>query len=353
MADEDKAITTVQHTLTNYKSGIEPFAGRVNGQVRQGVEIFLQSVEDLFSSKGITDPVDQFREAKSHLNLSAGDLGENVRSFQFRDCRTWPDLKAFLRSLYGSGEEKDIVLGLRKVLKLHDRAGNSFGAQNAKINDHVFDFANNLSASVWSSSGGKSITIENLSRLLQLAVGLHSLPDALVNSFDETFTPQSTEKTVRDQINKHISKMPVMDNTILKGRSRGDGSTSSVCAVSKPQSSSSTNTNTSGNFSSFQSGPKPSSGSGLRKGLRCYNCDREGHAKMNCLVRYCGFHQSNTHNWKDCKALNRSFQPHNRSRSVDRRQKGPMNSWNKSANSRPSSPARPNFQKFQSKGGKG
>ena len=87
--DEDTAAAVVSHSITNFKSGIEPFAGKVNGTLVQGVEIFIESVENHLANRRITDPHDRFVEAKAHLNLSRGDpfslgivkLGRILRDF--------------------------------------------------------------------------------------------------------------------------------------------------------------------------------------------------------------------------------------------------------------------------------
>ena len=357
---EEGATAVVTHTVTNYKSGIEPFSGRINGELRQGVEIFIESIENHLATRKITDPHDMFIEAKGHLNLSQGDLGECTRSMFFRDCKTWDDLKGFLRSTYGSCEEKDAVLDLRRVLKLHDRGGNSFVSQNAKINDAVVDFINNLGTSSWADLNSKrGISLANLSRLLQLAVGLHSLPDALVNSFDITFSNTSTEKDVMAQINKNLTKMQLPDSTILKGSSK---EVKTVAAVTSQNSNSSINSTSSGyngnrNYQSVQQ-QSPGRGGSQRK-LRCFNCGREGHVKQNCVVKFCSYHQSTTHNYRDCKVLNRdtnSRSSRNRSRSEDRRFRNQSsNRHNKNGNSSRhfSPPPKSNFQKNQVKGGKG
>ena len=80
------------------------------------------------------------------------------------------------------------------------------------------DFISKLGESDWMDiPAKKGISLQNLGRLLQLAVGLHSLLGALVNSFDGEFTPQSTERDVIDNVNKNISKLQVVDSSIIHG----------------------------------------------------------------------------------------------------------------------------------------
>ena len=354
MAEDDATQPiTVTHTLTNFKSGIEPFAGRVNGELRQGVEVFIDSIDNHLNTKKITDPREAFVEAKAHFNLSQGDLGECSRSIFYRDCTTWEDLKGFLRATYGTGEQKDLVLGLRQVLKLHNRKGNSFVTQNAKINDGVVDFITNLGNSDWADLNGKrGISLKNLGRLLQLSVGLLSLPDALVNTFDAEFSPTATENDVMAQISKNVGKMAVPDSTILRGVGREGRA---VSAVSRAWSSRAVaDTSSRGSRQSGTVG-----GGGQKKGFKCFNCGREGHVKMNCMVRYCGFHQSSNHNWKECKSLNaanRVVPGRDRSRSREsggRNQSGGGRFGGSRSGSRPPSPSRSNFLRGQKKGGKG
>ena len=352
-SDETKQHVTVSHNLTHCKSGIEPFAGRINGELIQGVETFIDSIDNYLANKKISDPLEAFVEAKAHFNLSQGDLGDCTRSIFFRDCKSWEDLKGFLRATYGSGDQKDVVLGLCQVLRLHNRNGNSFVAQNAKINDGVIDFISNLGNSDWADvNGRRAISLENLGRLLQLSVGLLSLPDELVNSFDVNFSPTSTENDVMAQINKNVDKMTVSDSTILKGVSKD---MTSVCTVSEPQISENRSDN------SFQSSQRSMSNGGVvqKRVLKCFNCNLEGHVKGNCTVRYCSFHHSSSHNWRECRSLksnNESSFSRNRSQSTNRcfrNQSVSRSDRGNRSGSQPSSSSRSNFRERQVKMGEG
>ena len=350
-------VTVVSHQFTNHKSGIEPFAGRINGELKQGVEVFIESVEYHLQSKGITNGEAQFVEAKCHLNLSQGDLGDCTRSIFFRDCRTWEDLKGFLRDTYGSGKTRDVVLDLRRVLKLHDRKGNSFMAQNAKVNDATVDFISKLTNSDWVDCKPQgAISLKNVGRLLHLAVGLHSLPDALVNAFDTEFTPKSTERQVMEQINRHLPNMQVADSTILNGTPKGTSRPNTV--LGSQNSCNRIDRNPAGTR-------KPVSGgvTSYKRAVKCFNCEREGHAKKDCNVRYCSFHQSSTHNWKNCNALNsqNQFPPLQRQKSFSRERgydnankqggqnRGDSGRWGDKS----SSPRRGNFSRQFQKDGRG
>ena len=56
MAKDDKTAK-VSHSVTNYKSGITPFAGKVDGVLQQPVEVFIESIEAHLALKAVTDPV--------------------------------------------------------------------------------------------------------------------------------------------------------------------------------------------------------------------------------------------------------------------------------------------------------
>ena len=96
MSKED--VTKVTHSVTNFKSALTPFAGRINGHLTQPVEVFINSIEAHLANKSVTDPQEQLREASVHLNLVKGDLCAASRSKAYHKCTTWDRLKQFLRA---------------------------------------------------------------------------------------------------------------------------------------------------------------------------------------------------------------------------------------------------------------
>ena len=83
----------MSHSVTNFKSALIPFAGRINGQLIQPVEVFIDSIEAHLANKSVTDPEEQLREASVHLDLVKGDLGAASRAKAYRKCTTWDNLK--------------------------------------------------------------------------------------------------------------------------------------------------------------------------------------------------------------------------------------------------------------------
>ena len=105
-----------------------------------------------------------------------------------------------------------------------------------------------------------------------------------------------------------------------------------------------------------------------KKVIKCYNCNKEGHIKADCQACYCAYHQSSSHNWRNCKVIQAQskFSPLQRHRSFSGdsrfgfgdRQSG--QNWGGSGNwggngyySRPSSPTGSNFRWNTGKGGNG
>ena len=99
------------------------------------------------------------------------------------------------------------------------------------------------------------------------------------------------------QIEKHITKMQWVDHSILDGKKAEKHAPKQIAS-----------TNASG------SQTNQSSNRTQRKSFRCFNCNKEGHAKKDCNVKYCGLHNTNSHRWKDCYSQKRG-----RSRARDNR----------------------------------
>ena len=352
MADEDTKHS-ISHSIIQCKSGIEPFVGRVAGEVKQPVEVFIASLESHFSAKGFADESQRLLEAKSHFNLSQGDIGEWSRSKYFKKCTTWEELKECLRVTYGSADSRDLVYDLKDLFRFQDRQGRTYISQSTRAGDALAEFSTKLKASPWTVRG--SITVDNLEVLLHMAVGLAMLPDSLVRSFDHQFSPASTEKDIAEQIEKHRGKVPVFDESILREAPKAKSS-GQVFSISDEKAEGKAIT-----------GDRQR---GFRRTVRCFNCNKEGHIKANCLVKYCSFHKSSSHNWKSCQFSQGRFSGSDRSRSLNRgRSLGLGKSFSRGRNQgqgqedlkvRPGSPSsspRPNrpkenFHKADTKGGK-
>ena len=72
--------TEITHMVTNYKSGITPFSGNANGVLLQGVNIFIDSIDNHLASKSIIEQEEQLTEAKNYLFIAKEDLGYYSRS---------------------------------------------------------------------------------------------------------------------------------------------------------------------------------------------------------------------------------------------------------------------------------
>ena len=160
-------------------------------------------------------------EVKSFINYDAGDIGLWLRSMAFKSCKTWMELKTFLRNVYGSVQQTDLVLELRQILKLGDREHRSLIENNARIEDHLTEFITKLNGSNWTE--GNKITTRNLKTLLKLAIRTLSLTDALVENFDEDLKPTSIEVDVMQMVHKQKSKVQNLDVTIFTGKTPSTG----------------------------------------------------------------------------------------------------------------------------------
>ena len=301
--------TNTSVTLVSTRSAITPFQGRVNGACTQSVENWITSVEAHLLQSKILDPDLQLQEAKSYLDLAKGDLGVNTCSRYYNNCTTWEALKEFLRFHYGGDTVPNVALSLRNYLLMHDRQGKSFQDNNATLYNRSREFIQRLGNSPWATSpteagnarSGYFISSTNLENLLLLSIELASLPDSLVNSFDEDFSPTSCEKDVIMQIKKHVSKCEYLEPGLFKNMDIQNRKTeiSPVSYVKeKPQVNSSQSTNN------------------ISKTLKCYNCGRPGHFADKCRVQFCNIHRTSSHRFTECRdraqfSSGTPFQGHN------------------------------------------
>ena len=112
-----------QTTVLTTRTGVTNFCGRVNGELTQSVEVFIASIDNYVAAKNIVDPSQILTEAKSFLDLSKGDMGHWSRSMGFRSCKSWEDLKVFLRKVYGGSKQVGIVRELSNLIRHCDRGG--------------------------------------------------------------------------------------------------------------------------------------------------------------------------------------------------------------------------------------
>ena len=305
---------SVSFQVINTRTSLVPFAGKIQGVLQQNLESFLHAVDDLLAAKRLTDDHIVLAEAKSYLDLTKGDLGAWSRSLAYTKCRTWGEMKTFLRSVYGLQKDQDAVLQLRELFKLADRKGRSLVANNALTNDLLSDLRLTLETSSWVNSTDHTIKLDNLVTLLQLSCMTANLPDNLVANFDIDFDENSNETDVYKQVQKHSKKVTNLDTSIFLGKGLNEKPATAAAVKEPPTAVAATRYNSSG----------PTSHKG-----ECLNCRRPGHIAKFCRSLYCYIHKTNRHALQDC-----SKNPFKFVRSEDNRENPKANSSTSQSQSR-------------------
>ena len=276
-------LTIVTH------SSIVSFAGIVNGRMPQPVESFIEALDAHLVAKGITDDSTAYLEARSYLDYVKGDLGFWARTFSFKVCEKWSDLKKLLRQAYTKDVSQDEVLFLRSIVRSSDRKGRSIVQTAAELSDGLVELADRLKSSPWvkgtDNDGDHYLTLEKVILLLQLSLITSALPDRLVALFDEPLDDNASELTVVEQIRKQAQKIPDLDPTILNGTDKNKQNTGSVATAPVVNNRQST----------------PSSPARNSK-VECFNCGRFNHFARDCNAVYCNFHRTNSHKYTECRA---------------------------------------------------
>lgn len=149
-----------------------------------------------------------------------------------------------------------------------------------------------LRNSNWVNRG--AISLENLEKLLQYAWILNDVPDAIVNSFDREIESEADENFLFTQIKKHLAQCPTMDSSFIEGIPKSSGT------VPKQQTQHSSDREVSRLCATTG---RDNSAVGPRSQGRCYNCNRRGHTKKFCNVKYCSACKSAYHGWRYCPLL--------------------------------------------------
>ena len=271
-------------TIINARSGVTPFCGRENGELKQSVENFITSVESLIVTKGLKDKQFILNEAKSYLDFSKGDLSHWARTISFRNCNDWETLRCFLRKVYGGYSDIGLVRDMGSILRHVDRGGFSMVANGAKINDRMLEFIAKIKNSDWVSDD--TITLDNFAVLIQLGLVMASLPEPLVNCFDKPLTKDSSETDIMDQVVKHKGKIADFDVSILDGKesmgkTKKKENVQEIGVVNITENTSRSSVNARGN-------------------VTCHNCGRKGHVIRDCYARFCSTHNTVNHSYMNC-----------------------------------------------------
>ena len=297
-------FTIIQHTPAILK-----FAGRVNGIMVQDVESFIKSVEFHLEKKRITEPYQQLAEATGYLDLTKGDLTYLLKCESFQNCRTWSDLKDFLRKVYSLRRTTDPVIAIHKVFATaHRDPKHNFCEHYARVFEEMSAFMPILRQSSWMKND--TMTADNFQSLISLGLGLRAFPDSIVANFTREWEPGNSLVEIIAEFDQHCNKVSNLDLSLLVPNGMGPNvnkernSSSVVKAVanetplqnSRPQSNrSQPNVNNQFNGSNQRSFYQQAS--------KCYNCNKLGHLSRDCRnTPFCTYHKAPGHATSDSRA---------------------------------------------------
>lgn len=142
------------------------------------LKILIAGVLNYLVAKKIMHGVEALNVANGFLSLDKGDIGQRCRSYQFGNCKTWNNLKKFLRTAYGTAEVGDVVRDPRSLFKICK-------GQDSLVRFSVRCFdARDFFEEIKCPAGikGNNISVDDLEKLLQFTWMLNDVPDATVDS---------------------------------------------------------------------------------------------------------------------------------------------------------------------------
>ena len=289
--------TIVQHKLLHKNSAVLKFCGN-NGSQPADLEAFIESVDNHLNSLSLSSPAEILNEAKIYLDYSKGDLKENLMTREYRQIRTWENLKQYLRSIYGQLEQRDTVVSLAKILRDLEKLDSYYKSYMADSFLKLTEFQEILANSPWVTSDKNFISLENLNNLLYLALGLKHIPLSISYHIKDPWLPSDGFSHFTKRIEEAAKNIPNIDMTRIsrpkevgaKTDTQTDTHTVNLVQKDKVQSKSA---QTHRNVKD-------------RRQVTCYKCKKVGHTSPECRTPkkpYCSYHKTNTHHTSECREL--------------------------------------------------